>query len=177
MPGSPPPQPSPRPALADWEKNNAVLAKGVFLVTREAFKVMLAQKLGGSIVTIGSKNALASSAGASAYCAAKAAALHLARCLALEGAPHGIRANVVNPDAVLRGSRIWGGDWRKARAAGMGIDDGELEEAYRAALAAQAQRLSRGHRRGRVLLRQRALGQVDRQHPERRCRQRAAFTR
>ena len=118
-------------SLADWEKNSAVLAKGVFLVTREAFKVMLAQKMGGSIVTIGSKNALASSAGASAYCAAKAAALHLTRCIALEGAPHGIRANVVNPDAVLRGSKIWGGDWRKARAVGMGIDESQLEEAYR----------------------------------------------
>jgi rhamnulose-1-phosphate aldolase/alcohol dehydrogenase len=117
--------------LADWDKNNSVLAKGVFLVTREAFKVMLAQKLGGSIVTIGSKNALASSGGASAYCAAKAAAVHLTRCIAFEGAPHGIRANVVNPDAVLRGSKIWGSDWRKARAAGMGVDDAGLEEAYR----------------------------------------------
>ncbi|MFZ1429635.1 MAG: bifunctional rhamnulose-1-phosphate aldolase/short-chain dehydrogenase [Geminicoccaceae bacterium] len=118
-------------SLADWDKNNAVLAKGVFLVTREAFKVMLAQKLGGSIVTIGSKNALASSGGASAYCAAKAAAVHLTRCIAFEGAPHGIRANVVNPDAVLRGSRIWDSDWRKARAAGMGVDDAGLEDAYR----------------------------------------------
>ena len=118
-------------SLADWEKNSAVLAKGVFLVTREAFKVMLQQKLGGSIVTIGSKNALATSGGASAYCAAKAAAVHLTRCIAFEGAPHGIRANVVNPDAVLRGSRIWGSDWRKARAAGMGVDDAGLEEAYR----------------------------------------------
>ena len=118
-------------SLADWEKNSAVLAKGVFLVAREAFKVMLAQKMGGSIVTIGSKNAVATSTGASAYCAAKAAALHLTRCIALEGAPHGIRANVVNPDAVLRGSRIWDGDWRKARAVGMGIGEGELEEAYR----------------------------------------------
>ena len=118
-------------SLADWEKNSAVLARGVFLVAREAFKVMLAQKMGGSIVTIGSKNAVATSTGASAYCAAKAAALHLTRCIALEGAPHGIRANVVNPDAVLRGSRIWDGDWRKARAVGMGIGEGELEEAYR----------------------------------------------
>lgn len=118
-------------SLADWERNSAVLAKGVFLVAREAFKVMVEQGLGGAIVTIGSKNALATSAGASAYCAAKAAALHLTRCVALEGAPHGIRANVVNPDAVIRGSRIWGGDWRKARAAGMGIDDAQLEEAYR----------------------------------------------
>jgi rhamnulose-1-phosphate aldolase/alcohol dehydrogenase len=118
-------------SLADWEKNAAVLAKGVFLVTREAFRVMVEQKLGGAIVTIGSKNALATSGGASAYCAAKAAALHLTRCIALEGAPHGIRANTVNPDAVLRGSRIWGGEWRQARAAGMGIDEAGLEEAYR----------------------------------------------
>jgi len=72
-------------SLADWDRNNSVLAKGVFLVTREAFKVMTAQKLGGSIVTIGSKNALASSGGASAYCAAKAAAVHLTRCIAFEG--------------------------------------------------------------------------------------------
>ena len=120
-----------------------MLAKGVFLVTREAFKVMLAQKLGGSIVTIGSKNALASSGGASAYCAAKAAAVHLTRCIAFEGAPHGIRANVVNPDAVLRGSRIWGSDWRKARAAGMGVDDARAGGGLPPALAAQAQRLSR----------------------------------
>lgn len=117
--------------LADWERNSAVLAKGVFLVAREAFKVMQAQGLGGSIVTIGSKNALATSGGASAYCAAKAAALHLTRCIALEGAPHGIRANVVNPDAVLRGSRIWQGEWRTARAASYGVGDDQLEEVYR----------------------------------------------
>jgi rhamnulose-1-phosphate aldolase/alcohol dehydrogenase len=118
-------------SLKDWERNSAVLARGVFLVTRAAYRVMLAQKLGGSIVTICSKNALAASAGASAYCAAKAAALHLTRCLALEGAPHGIRANVVNPDAVLRGSRIWDGDWRQARAESYGVAPDELEEVYR----------------------------------------------
>jgi NAD(P)-dependent dehydrogenase (short-subunit alcohol dehydrogenase family) len=58
--------------------------------------------------------------------------VHLARCLALEGAPHGIRVNVVNPDAVLRGSRIWSGDWRKERAEAYGVDPGpELEAHYR----------------------------------------------
>ena len=63
---------------------------------------------------------------------AKAASLHLARCLALEGAPHGIRVNTVNPDAVIKGSRIWDGDWRKERAGAHGIDPGsELEEHYR----------------------------------------------
>ena len=81
---------------------------------------------------VGSKNALAASAGASAYCTAKAAEIHLARCLALEGAPLGIRVNVVNPDAVIRGSRIWSsGSWKEERAAAnkIGIDD--VEEFYR----------------------------------------------
>jgi NAD(P)-dependent dehydrogenase (short-subunit alcohol dehydrogenase family) len=84
------------------------------------------------VVFIGSKNALAAATNASAYASAKAAANHLARCLALEGAPDGIRVNVVNPDAVIRGSRIWDGDWRKERAGAHGIDPGaELEAHYR----------------------------------------------
>ncbi len=117
--------------LEMWDRNMGVLAKGVFLVARDAFSVMKTQGLGGSIVTIGSKNALAASPGASAYCSAKAAALHLTRCFALEGAPHGIRANTVNPDAVLQGSRIWSGKWREDRAKAYGIADSELEEYYR----------------------------------------------
>ena len=84
------------------------------------------------MVFIGSKNAVAAASGASAYASAKAAANHLARCLALEGAPEGIRVNVVNPDAVIKGSKIWDGDWRKERAANNKIDPGaELEEHYR----------------------------------------------
>ena len=74
-----------------------ILATGYFLVAREAFRLMKKQKVGGSIVFVASKNGLAASPGASAYCAAKAAEIHLARCLALEGAPHGIRVNMVNP--------------------------------------------------------------------------------
>ena len=171
MPGSPPRRAFAETSLADWEKNSAVLAKGVFLVTREAFKVMLTQKLGGSIVTIGSKNALATSGGASAYCAAKAAAVHLTRCIALEGAPHGIRANVVNPDAVLRGSRIWGGDWRKARATGMGIDESQLEEAYRQRSLLKRSVYPEDIAEAVLFLAERRRGEVDRQHPERRRRQ------
>ena len=114
-----------------WRKNYDVLAEGYFLSSRAAFPLMRRQK-GGAIVFIGSKNALAATPNASAYASAKAAALHLARCLALEGAEHGIRVNVVNPDAVIRGSRIWDGDWRQERANAYGIDAGEeLEEFYR----------------------------------------------
>jgi len=114
-----------------WNRNMDILSTGYFLVSREAFKIMTRQHLGGSIIFIGSKNALAASPNAAAYCTAKASVLHLARCLALEGAGHGIRVNTVNPDAVLSGSRIWRGDWRKERAAAYNIADTELEEFYR----------------------------------------------
>jgi len=117
--------------VALWRKNYDVLVEGYFLSARSAFTLMKLQH-SGSIVFIGSKNALAATPNASAYASAKAASVHLARCLALEGAEHGIRVNVVNPDAVIRGSRIWDGDWRKERADAYGIDSGEeLEEHYR----------------------------------------------
>jgi len=117
--------------LAVWDRNMDILGKGYFLVSREAFRLMKKQKLGGSIVFIASKNGLAASPNASAYCTAKAAEIHLARCLALEGADHGIRVNVVNPDAVLRGSKIWTGEWRAQRAAAYNMKPDELEEHYR----------------------------------------------
>jgi rhamnulose-1-phosphate aldolase/alcohol dehydrogenase len=114
-----------------WSKNLSVLGTGYFLVSREAFALMKRQGRGGAIVFVGSKNALVASAGASAYCTAKAAELHLARCLALEGAELGIRVNVVNPDAVIRGSRIWAGGWKQERALGNKIREEEVEEFYR----------------------------------------------
>lgn len=118
-------------SVALWRRNHAVLSEGYFLCARAAFARMRAG-IDGSIIFIGSKNALAASPNASAYASAKASALHLARCLALEGAEQGIRVNVVNPDAVIRGSRIWSGAWRAERAQAHGIDPGEaLEEHYR----------------------------------------------
>ncbi len=117
--------------LALWNKNMDILSTGYFLVSREAFKVMRRQGVGGSIVFVASKNGLAASMNASAYCTAKASEIHLARCLALEGAEAGIRVNVVNPDAVLRGSKIWEGDWLEQRAGTYGTDKDGLEEMYR----------------------------------------------
>lgn len=117
-----------------WNRNFDVLSQGYFLTARAAWPLLkgMAGQGGTSVVFIGSKNAVAAATDASAYASAKAAANHLARCLALEGAPFGIRVNVVNPDAVIRGSRIWDGDWRKERAGAHGIDAGkELEEHYR----------------------------------------------
>ncbi|ODN70550.1 Pyridoxal 4-dehydrogenase [Methylobrevis pamukkalensis] len=117
--------------LSMWNRNIDILATGYFLVARETFRLMKAQKRGGAIVFVASKNGLAASPGASAYCTAKAAEIHLARCLALEGAEFGIRVNTVNPDAVLRGSKIWTGEWREQRAAAYNMAPDDLEEHYR----------------------------------------------
>ena len=117
--------------LALWTKNMDILSTGYFLVSREAFKCFRTQGIGGSVVFVASKNGLAASPNAAAYCTAKAAEIHLARCLALEGAEGGIRVNVVNPDAVLRGSKIWSGEWLDQRAATYKTDKEGLEEMYR----------------------------------------------
>jgi rhamnulose-1-phosphate aldolase/alcohol dehydrogenase len=114
-----------------WDKNHAVLAKGYFLVSREAFRILKEQGVGGSVIFVASKNAMAAGKNASAYSSAKAAELHLARCLAEEGGSERIRVNTVNPDAVLSGSRIWDSGWREERARAYGIRPDELEEHYR----------------------------------------------
>jgi rhamnulose-1-phosphate aldolase/alcohol dehydrogenase len=114
-----------------WERDYKVLARGYFLVSREAFRAMKRQGSGGSIVFVSSKNSLVAGKYAAAYSSAKAAELHLARCLAEEGGAASIRVNTVNPDAVLQGSRIWEGPWREERARAYGIDPDQLEEHYR----------------------------------------------
>ena len=114
-----------------WNKNMDILSTGYFLVSREAFRMFRAQKIGGNVVFVASKNGLAASPNAAAYCTAKAAEIHLARCLALEGASEQIRVNVVNPDAVLRGSKIWAGEWLEQRASTYKTDKEGLEEMYR----------------------------------------------
>jgi len=118
-------------SLELWNRNMGILATGYFLVSREGFRLMKRQAIGGAMIFIASKNGLVASAAASAYCTAKAAEIQLARSIALEGAPLGIRCNTVNPDAVLRGSKIWTGKWKEERAAAYGMGEDELEEHYR----------------------------------------------
>jgi rhamnulose-1-phosphate aldolase/alcohol dehydrogenase len=117
--------------LEEWELNYAVLARGYFLAARESFRVMQEQGRGGSIVFVASKNALVAGSNAAAYSSAKAASLHLARCLAEEGGPVGIRVNTVNPDAVIQGSSIWSSDWKAERASTYGVGEDELQTFYR----------------------------------------------
>ena len=118
-------------SLELWNRNQAILATGYFLVGREAFRQMKSQGTGGAIVMIASKNGMVASSQATAYCAAKAAEIQLSRSFALEGAPLGIRSNVVNPDAVIRGSKIWSGKWSEERAAANKISENDLEAFYR----------------------------------------------
>jgi NAD(P)-dependent dehydrogenase (short-subunit alcohol dehydrogenase family) len=117
------------PGLLLYRPN--LLGADYFLTARAAFRLMKAQGIGSSIIFIASKSGLAASPGAAAYCRVKAMELHLARCLALEGAAFGIRVNSVNPDAVLRGSKIWQGEWRDQRAQSNKVMVDELEEVYR----------------------------------------------
>jgi NAD(P)-dependent dehydrogenase (short-subunit alcohol dehydrogenase family) len=118
-------------SLADFQKQIDILVKGYFLFAREAFKVMKEQGIGGSLVFVGSKNSIAAGKGASAYSAAKAAEVHMARCLAEEGGEYGIRVNSVLPDAVIRGSSIWDTQWKEARAAQYGLKVEDLNDFYR----------------------------------------------
>jgi rhamnulose-1-phosphate aldolase/alcohol dehydrogenase len=117
--------------LADWQRSHAILGTGYFLVAREAFRLLRQQGNGGSVIFVASKNGLVAGRNAAAYSSAKAAELHLARCLAEEGGAAGIRVNCVNPDAVLQGSGIWDSSWREERAAAYGIPPEALEEHYR----------------------------------------------
>src|SRR5690625_2582464 len=92
---------------------------------------MKEQALGGSQVFIGSKNSIYAGKNASGYSTAKAAEVHLARCIAVEGGEYGIRVNTVLPDAVLQGSSIWDSSWREERAVSYGIQPEKLEEHYK----------------------------------------------
>lgn len=118
-------------SLAAWEQSLAVNATGHFLVAREAMRLFKEQGLGGSMVFIATKNVTAPGKDFGAYSAAKAAEAQLARVLAIEGGEHGVRANMVNPDAIFEDSGLWSEEVRRDRAAAYGILVGDLEEHYR----------------------------------------------
>lgn len=117
--------------ITDWNKTFDILARGYFLVSRAAFKMWKQQNIGGSLIYVASKNSVAAGKNAAVYSAAKAAELHMARCLAEEGGAYGIRVNSVMPDAVLQGSSIWDDGWRNERARGYGVKPEELDDFYR----------------------------------------------
>ena len=122
--------------LASWSKTLDVLTTGYFLCAREGINVMRQQRradgstLGGNVIFVASKAGLAAAKNASAYASAKAAVLHLARCLVEEVSADGIRVTSLAPDAIIAGSGLWSGQWGQARAASHGVAAERLEEFY-----------------------------------------------
>ncbi|WP_422770573.1 bifunctional aldolase/short-chain dehydrogenase [Plantactinospora sp. WMMC1484] len=115
---------------ADWDLQHDVMAKGSFLVSRAAARLMLDQGLGGDLVYISSKNSVFAGPNNIAYSAAKADQAHQVRLLAAELGEHGIRVNGVNPDGVVRGSGIFASGWGAQRAAVYGVPEEELGAYY-----------------------------------------------
>ncbi|MET9531810.1 bifunctional aldolase/short-chain dehydrogenase [Streptomyces sp. NPDC006649] len=114
----------------DWDRQHSIMARGSFLVSREAARTMTAQGLGGDIVYVVSKNAVFAGPRNIAYSAAKADQAHQVRLLAAELGEHSIRVNGVNPDGVVRGSGIFAGGWGAERAAVYGVEEEKLGEFY-----------------------------------------------
>ncbi|MFF5088239.1 bifunctional aldolase/short-chain dehydrogenase [Streptomyces niveus] len=114
----------------DWDLQHDIMARGSFLVSREAARVMTGQGMGGDIVYITSKNAVFAGPNNIAYSATKADQAHQVRLLAAELGGHGIRVNGVNPDGVVRGSGIFAGGWGARRAAVYGVPEEKLGEFY-----------------------------------------------
>jgi rhamnulose-1-phosphate aldolase/alcohol dehydrogenase len=116
--------------VADWDLQHNVMAKGSFLVSRAATRVLIDQKLGGDIVYISSKNSIFAGPNNIAYSAAKADQAHQVRLLAAELGEHGVKVNGINPDGVVRGSGIFAGGWGAKRAAVYGVPEEDLGKYY-----------------------------------------------
>jgi rhamnulose-1-phosphate aldolase/alcohol dehydrogenase len=116
--------------VADWDLQHDVMARGSFLVSRAAARMMIEQGLGGDVVYISSKNSVVAGPNNVAYGAAKADQAHQVRLLAAELGEHGIRVNGVNPDGVVRGSGIFSSGWGAQRAAVYGVPEEELGAFY-----------------------------------------------
>ena len=115
---------------ADWDRQHDVMAKGSFLVSRAAARVLIEQRLGGDIVYISSKNSIFAGPNNIAYSATKADQAHQVRLLAVELGEHGVRVNGVNPDGVVQGSGIFSSGWGANRAAVYGVEEKDLGTFY-----------------------------------------------
>ena len=114
----------------DWDLQHDVMARGSFLVSRESARILLAQKMGGDIIYISSKNSVFAGPNNIAYSATKADQAHQVRLLAVELGEHGVRVNGINPDGVVRGSGIFAGGWGASRAKVYGVAENDLGKYY-----------------------------------------------
>lgn len=115
---------------ADWDLQHDVMAKGSFLVSKAAAKVLIEQQMGGDVIYISSKNSVFAGPNNIAYSATKADQAHQVRLLAVELGEHGVKVNGINPDGVVRGSGIFASGWGANRAATYGVDEKDLGAFY-----------------------------------------------
>jgi NAD(P)-dependent dehydrogenase (short-subunit alcohol dehydrogenase family) len=115
---------------ADWVLQHNVMAKGSFLVSKAAARVLIDQQMGGDIVYISSKNSVFAGPNNIAYSATKADQAHQVRLLAAELGEHGVKVNGVNPDGVVQGSGIFASGWGANRAAVYGVEEKDLGKFY-----------------------------------------------
>ncbi|ANS79725.1 putative rhamnulose-1-phosphate aldolase [Serinicoccus hydrothermalis] len=115
---------------ADWDRQHDVMAKGSFLVSQAAARVLIDQRMGGDIVYISSKNSIFAGPNNIAYSATKADQAHQVRLLAAELGAHGVRVNGINPDGVVAGSGIFAGGWGANRAEVYGVEEKDLGAFY-----------------------------------------------
>ena len=159
--------------VADWDLQHDVMAKGSFLVSRAAARVLIDQGLGGDIVYISSKNSVFAGPNNIAYSATKADQAHQVRLLAAELGEHGVKVNGINPDGVVRGSGIFAGGWGAQRAAVYGVDEEDLGEFYAQRTLLKREVLPEHVRQRGVRARRREHHAHDRPaHPGRRRRRR-----
>jgi rhamnulose-1-phosphate aldolase len=114
----------------DWDLQHDVMAKGSFLVSKAAAQALIAQRMGGDVIYISSKNSVFAGPNNIAYSATKADQAHQVRLLAVELGEHGVRVNGINPDGVVRGSGIFASGWGANRAATYGVDEQDLGKFY-----------------------------------------------
>jgi len=117
-------------SAADWDLQHNVMAKGSFLVSKAAAKVLIEQEMGGDIVYISSKNSIFAGPNNIAYSATKADQAHQVRLLAAELGEHGVKVNGINPDGVVQGSGIFSSGWGANRAAVYGVEEEDLGKFY-----------------------------------------------
>ncbi len=115
---------------ADWDLQHDVMAKGSFLVSKAAARVLIEQGMGGDVIYISSKNSVFAGPNNIAYSATKADQAHQVRLLAVELGEHGVKVNGINPDGVVRGSGIFASGWGANRAATYGVDEQDLGKFY-----------------------------------------------
>ncbi|WP_193612823.1 bifunctional aldolase/short-chain dehydrogenase [Nocardioides lijunqiniae] len=115
---------------ADWDLQHNVMAKGSFLVSKAAARVLIDQGMGGDVIYISSKNSVFAGPNNIAYSATKADQAHQVRLLAAELGEHGVKVNGVNPDGVVAGSGIFASGWGANRAAVYGVEEKDLGKFY-----------------------------------------------